>query len=100
MNCPYCQSVLPDGQAGVCPSCGRELKAPPPIGVAPALAPVRINWLLFFAVLLAPPLLSLVVARGGRDTEGLAIGTALLGGGVAGLICGVWLGRCLGRTIE
>jgi hypothetical protein len=56
------------------------------------------NWWLFFAVLLAPPLVTLLAARGGRDAEGAAIGIGLLGGGLGGIVCGAMLGWYLGKT--
>lgn len=98
MNCPSCQRPLPDGQSAACPSCGKPLLNAPGAVVSPALPPAQLNWLIFFAVLFAPPLLALLAARGGRPAEGMAAGIALVGGGLAGIACGVLLGRRLSRT--
>jgi hypothetical protein len=56
----------------------------------------RLNWLLLFLVLLAPAVLTFIGADAGVD--GLAIAAPLLGGGIAGLACGVRLALPLGKT--
>lgn len=71
---------------------------PSPIESPPPAAPLRrrVNWLLVFPLLLAPAVLSLLAAS--AKSDGLAIGAALLGGGLAGIICGVHIARCVGKT--
>ena len=66
---------------------------PPPL--TPSERP-KINWIIFFIVLLAPALLTLCAAKAG--VEGAAVGCPLIGGGIAGIVCGIMLGRRLGRT--
>jgi hypothetical protein len=88
-------------QAGPCPACGKTVsrqemdssQSPPPV-------PVRTNWFLFFAVLLAPTLLTILCVKAGRATHDLSVGTTLLGGPAAGIICGIMLGRRLGNRAE
>src|SRR6476469_8232621 len=92
MKCPHCQAEVTESAAAVCPVCGKEiappLAAPPPAEAATAQKSSAGYWLVFFAVLLAPPLLTLGAASGGRNAEGAAIGIALLGGGLGGIISG------------
>lgn len=90
-KCPGCGQVVefvstPEGFS--CPQCG----SPPP---ATTSAP-KLNWLLFLGVLLAPAVAALLGAMG--KFEGLAVGSPLVGGGLAGIVCGVLLGRHVGRT--
>ena len=91
IKCPGCGQELefvstPDGLN--CPQCG---------SLPPALeSSSKINWLIFFAVLLAPTVFALLGAMG--KIEGLAVGSPLVGGGLAGIICGIMLGRRVGRT--
>lgn len=56
----------------------------------------KINWLIFSALLLTPAMLALVGALGKID--GLAVGSPLVGGGIAGLLCGIQLAQRVGRT--
>ena len=56
----------------------------------------KINWLVFFAVLLAPPVVTLLAAM--IDFEGLAVGTPFVGGAIAGIACGIMLAFRVGRT--
>jgi hypothetical protein len=60
----------------------------------------RINWLLFFAVLLAPTLLTIVVVKTGKRSADAAVGVALLGGVASGITCGILLGRRVGKSAE
>jgi len=106
MNCPHCQKELPINYgARWCPFCGKDLPAsatyavePPP--QSPILSPVKINWLIFFVVLLAPPLLTMLSASlvGGRN-EQVSPGIGLYGGGAAGIACGIMLCLRLGKTL-
>lgn len=91
-KCPGCGQEVeficnPEGQDS-CPHCG---------GPPPAAAPSpKFNWLIFLGVLLAPAMLTLAGAAG--KIEGLAVGTPLVGGAIAGLFCGIYLARRVGRT--
>jgi hypothetical protein len=99
MDCPYCGRQLLAVNAEICPACGKSLPAPASIPLPPPVTrPFHVNWILFFAVLLAPPLLTLLVVQGGRKAEGAAVAVALLVGGAAGLACGIMLGLGLGKT--
>ncbi|NOS70924.1 MAG: hypothetical protein HOP33_13460 [Verrucomicrobia bacterium] len=91
VTCPGCGQEVefvstPDGLN--CPQCG----SPPPA----AESSTKINWLVFFAVLLAPTVVALLGAMG--KIEPLAVGSPLVGGGLAGIVCGIMLGRRVGRT--
>jgi hypothetical protein len=67
---------------------------PPPV---PATA--RFRWLLFLAVMLSPVVLTvLTVLLGARSGETAPM-IAVFGGGAAGIICGILLGRWLGKTM-
>jgi hypothetical protein len=106
MNCPHCQKELPDNyRARWCTFCGKDL---PALGTylveqpqSGGLPPVKINWLIFFCALLAPPLLTMLTAStvGGRN-ESVSPAIALFGGGAGGIICGVLLGLRLGKTVQ
>ena len=91
VTCPGCgQEVVfvQTGNSANCPHCG---------GPPPALeSSTKINWLIFFAVLLAPAVVALLGAMG--KVEPLAVGSPLVGGGLAGIVCGIMLGRRVGRT--
>src|SRR5262245_12891537 len=74
---------------------------PPPEPISsnaePASAPLpKINWLVFFILLLAPAVLTLLAAS--AKVDGLAVGCPLVGGGIAGIVCGTMLARRVGRT--
>ena len=90
-KCPACGREVEfdsNANAASCPHCGKSL----PEVVPPATA----NLLIFFAVLLAPAVLALLGALG--KIEGLAVGSPLVGGGIAGIICGIMLARRVGRS--
>ena len=55
----------------------------------------RLNWVLFCTALFLPTLVTVLSARA---FEGFAIGTALFGGVLSGIVCGVLLGRRVGHT--
>lgn len=100
MNCPHCQTELPENFATAwCPSCGKNLPARANDDIKPTLPPVKINWLIFFAVLLAPALLTTLTASSIQTlNESVSPTIALLGGSAAGIVCGVLLGLRLGKT--
>ena len=104
MNCPHCQKTLPENYgATYCPFCGMGIpvgESPLPVN-GPSLAPVRIRWLVFFAVLLAPALLTLLSSFLGRghDNENISPIIAIVGGIGAAIACGVMLGLRIGRTV-
>jgi hypothetical protein len=56
----------------------------------------RLNWLIFFLVLLAPAALAFIGSI--TKVEGLAVAAPLVGGGIAGLICGIQLALRFGKT--
>ena len=64
--------------------------------------PTKINWLFFFAVLLAPAVVTMLGAAGSRDGNGgaaiMAAAGPLVGAPLAGLICGIYLAPRVGRT--
>ena len=62
-------------------------------------APVRINWLIFFVVLFAPLVLTILSVRVASHTSDFAPVVALIGGGVSAIICGILLGRRVGATL-
>jgi hypothetical protein len=99
MNCPHCQKVLPENSSGKnCPHCGKSLQ--PEVATASSLAPVRIKWLIFFGVLLAPPLITMFAAflGKGQENEQASPVIAVFGGAGCGIACGIMLALRLGRT--
>lgn len=71
----------------------------PPETVTPlSPEPRRINWLVFLIVLLAPAILSCLAGALGSRNGNVAPVIALFGGGIAGIICRVMLGRRLGKA--
>jgi amino acid transporter len=90
--CPGCgQSVefvtTPEGRRH-CPQCGAPF--------AELIARSRINWFVFLLVLLAPALLAALGAQ--IKSDDLAVGGVFAGSPVAGIFCGVLMGRRFGRT--
>lgn len=87
MNCPACQKELPENHSGRwCPFCSRKL-------------PARMRQGVFFAVLLTPAVITMLVAMlAPRERDDVPVGMGLIGGATAGIICGVMLGRRLGKT--
>jgi hypothetical protein len=100
MRCHNCGNELPLDDAVVCPVCGKALPQQGAGASELAPGPARVNWLLFFAVLLTPPLLTALIVQGGRQTEGLAVCSALLGGTLGGVAGGIMLGRRFGSTSQ
>jgi hypothetical protein len=106
--CPQCQKELPDNYEGRnCPHCGAALPATiaPPAVIQPSLpepeaAAFKMNWWIFFAVFLAPPLLTSIAAFLGRlnSNEEVSPMIAVFGGAASGIACGVMLALRLGRT--
>jgi hypothetical protein len=82
MNCPHCQKDLAANySANWCPFCGRDLYEVQ----TPSVKSPKTNWLIFFAVLLAPAMLSLI---GLACNIGTLVVLATFGGSlVAGKIC-------------
>jgi hypothetical protein len=77
------------------------VRAEEPISGDPPLMPVKISWLMFFGVLLAPPLLTLLVAyvTRGQSNQPISPLIALFGGAAAGIGCGIMLALRLGKTL-
>ena len=67
-----------------------EPNSPPP--------PAKLNWPIFFIVLCAPVVLTIVAVQLKRTGQDLAPFIAVLGGGLSGIICGAMLGRRIGST--
>lgn len=104
MNCPHCQKVLPEKYgATYCLFCGMDLPEGESVSTikAPLLVPVRIRWLLFFCVLVAPALLTLFLSFLGRShtSDSLSAFVACFGGIAAGIACGIMLALRVGRTV-
>ena len=99
MNCLHCQKTLPGNYASNwCPFCGHDLPLSEADSVQPQSPPVKINWLIFFSVLLAPVVLTILAVLLGVKNGNVSPGIAFFGGGVAGIVCGAMLGRQLGKT--
>ena len=66
----------------------------------PPVTPVRIRWPVFFGVLLAPALLTLLSSFLGRghDNEPVSAIIAFFGGIAAGVTCGAMLAMRVART--
>ena len=100
MNCPHCQKELPEGHGALeCPFCKQMLSANATVSSSthPSLPPARVNWWIFFAILLAPALLALVGSL--LKLDDMSVGSPLIGGPIAGIICGILLARRFGRTV-
>jgi hypothetical protein len=103
MNCPHCQKVLPEQLAeGRCPHCGGTVPPEAAPGPPVSLAPVKIRWLVFFCVLLTPPVMTLISAVLGKGQAGESASPAIgfFGGAAAGIACGVMLAFRFGRSIS
>ncbi|HXI70422.1 MAG TPA: hypothetical protein VNN22_08720 [Verrucomicrobiae bacterium] len=99
MNCPHCQKELPENYGAVyCPFCGQNLPAHSAVSLPdnPSLPPVSVNWWIFFTILLAPAVLALLGSL--LKVGGLSVGSPLIGGSIAGIVCGILLARRVGRT--
>lgn len=101
MNCPHCQKELPsDYGATWCPFCGKNLPVSEINSVKPQLRRVKINWFIFYAVLLAPALITMLTAMCFHaPNQGVSAAMGLFGGGAAGIACGIMLGLRLGKTL-
>jgi len=130
MNCPHCHQELPgDYLGGKCPQCGALLANDPerrsPTGLGgsqdvsrsetgaprqPAPCDLELKTqrqpggkfptLIFFLLLLGPPVLTLLAAALGGDNDRSApIAIGLCGGGAGGIACGLLLGRRVGQTL-
>jgi hypothetical protein len=103
MNCPHCQKVLPEKyNATYCPFCGLGITFEEKVSVIkqPSIRPIPIRWPVFFGVLLAPPLLTLLTSFlvKGQDNQPISPGIAFFGGIAAGIACGIMLGLHVGKT--
>jgi hypothetical protein len=105
MNCPYCQKVLPEKySATYCPYCGEAIAIEEKVPKInnPSVATIRIRWPIFFGVLLAPALVTLLTSFLGRDqaNEPMSAFIAFFGGIAAGIACGVMLAFRVGKTVS
>ncbi len=64
----------------------------------PLTSTPRFNWPVFCCVLLSPPLLTILAVRFLSKSSDAPLYLVLLGGGIAGIISGVILGRRVGKT--
>ena len=88
MKCPHCQQLLPTGYSEPsCPICGTDLRG---ISLAELNRP-RVNGPMLIAVLLAPVVLTMIVATLGW--ENLTVTCILLASLTAGIVSGVMLSR-------
>lgn len=112
--CRHCEKDLPENYNGrYCPNCGAVLpevlipvtgvmnvpKPTPSVAEEPP-SRYKINWWIFFAALLAPPLLTLLVAflGSGNSNEQVSPMIAFFGGAAGGIASGIMLALRLGRT--
>jgi UDP-N-acetylmuramyl pentapeptide phosphotransferase/UDP-N-acetylglucosamine-1-phosphate transferase len=90
MNCRSCQKELPENyDVAWCPVCGKDLvprETRPDELLSP---PTKINWRIFYAVLLAPAVICFASKTAGLD--GLAAFTACFGFVLSGIYCGAVL---------
>lgn len=104
MNCPACQKELPPRyDAGWCPFCGKNLPESAiysPASLPPESLPqYKINWAVFFGLLLTPPVATLLSAMANQNrNQGVSPAIAIFGGALAGIICGIMLGLRFGRS--
>jgi len=104
MNCPHCQKELPENHSAEgCPFCGQNAPPQKIDSVDPGeklLAPVKFRVVVFFLVLLGPPVLTMISAlliHAQNQSGSVVIG--FFGGGATGIACGIMLGLRLGRTL-
>jgi hypothetical protein len=100
MNCPHCQKPLPENySAGFCPHCGGAIQPESPGVDTLDLPPVKIRWPIFFGVLLAPVLITALIAFLGKPNEQVSPITGFFGGAAAGIACGIMLALRIGKTV-
>ena len=63
------------------------------------LPPVKIKWPIFFGVLLAPILITALIAFLGKPNEQVSPITGFFGGAAAGIACGIMLALRIGETV-
>ncbi|MEO6034328.1 MAG: hypothetical protein ABIQ35_03650, partial [Verrucomicrobiota bacterium] len=99
MICPHCQNTVPEGFSGAhCPFCEKDLTAQRSSSIdGPMAKQHKFRWPYFFAVMLAPVLLTSLSALLSKDGS-FAVGIAILGGSVSGIVGGAMLGREFGKT--
>jgi MFS family permease len=87
MICPHCQKELsvPHGVTP-CPFCGKEIYLNNPLPPGP-----KMNWLVFYAILLAPAILTLI--GGSMHVIPVVFSSAFIGSLVAGIFAGAMLAR-------
>lgn len=91
MNCPHCHRQWPEGYGGnSCPFCGGDISSLNALGANGR----RINWLVFYVILLAPAALNLVGVM--CNAGYLIFPSTFLGSLLAGIICGLMLARYRG----
>ena len=95
MNCPHCQKETPAKYSSAwCPFCGRDFSP----DRAPSPDTSRINWPVFFAILFAPAIITLL----GVLVNAFAIVPPATFGGsfLAGIACGGMVANQLARGME
>lgn len=58
----------------------------------------KLNWPIFFIVLCAPVVVTVIAVHFGRTGQDAATAIAILGGALGGIICGAMLGRRIGTS--
>jgi hypothetical protein len=97
MNCPVCTKELPVNFAGAtCPFCNAAL--PPAVpGLEAAIPKPRVKWFRFFAILVAPLVLTIGVVQLSKGGDAATV-VAVLGGMGSGMTCGSLIGLRLGQN--
>ena len=101
--CTHCQQVLPEKYgASFCMHCGGEIQPQEPVREARPVAPFKLKWWGFLAVLLAPPFVTSLAAFLGKGqvNEQASPVIAVFSGIVCGIACGIMLGLRVGKSIE
>jgi hypothetical protein len=101
MKCPTCQQELPTGHSGPdCPRCGAAIQSPPTLDVVVQAPGLKLNLLVFYMILFAPVLLTIVAVQLMPKSSDTAPVVAFIFGTASGVLCGILLGRRFGKSLE
>jgi hypothetical protein len=102
MKCPTCQQELSTERSRPdCPHCGEAIAIQPPsTPEVAAQAPLKLNWPVFFAILFAPVVLTIVAVQVMPASNDASPAVAVIFGAVSGILCGFKLGRRFGKSPE